>query len=89
MLLSLLQVSVHVNGKTLCYECEPKPRPKTYPICTIRNTPDKAIHCIVWAKDLLFEQLFGQAEVTDLAEGESNTGGETAAEDYKMKQVCR
>ena len=34
--------------------------PKSYPVCTIRNTPDKPIHCVVWAKDLLFPRLFGR-----------------------------
>jgi len=36
------QVSVHIRGETMCFECEAKPTPKTYPVCTIRNTPDKA-----------------------------------------------
>ncbi|XP_042517843.1 SUMO-activating enzyme subunit 2-like [Macadamia integrifolia] len=53
------QVTVHVKGKTECYECQPKPTPKTYPVCTITSTPSKFIHCIVWAKDLLFAKLFG------------------------------
>lgn len=37
---------------TECYECQPKPRQKTFPGCTIRNTPSEPIHCIVWAKHL-------------------------------------
>ncbi|RYR44262.1 hypothetical protein Ahy_A08g040624 isoform C [Arachis hypogaea] len=53
------QVTVHVKGKTECYECQPKPAPKTYPVCTITSTPSKFVHCIVWAKDLLFAKLFG------------------------------
>ncbi|XP_057966170.1 SUMO-activating enzyme subunit 2 [Malania oleifera] len=53
------QVTVHVKGKTECYECQPKPTPKTYPVCTITSTPSKFVHCIVWAKDLLFTKLFG------------------------------
>ncbi|KAB2603185.1 SUMO-activating enzyme subunit 2-like [Pyrus ussuriensis x Pyrus communis] len=53
------QVTVHVKGKTECYECQPKPAPKTYPVCTITSTPSKFIHCIVWAKELLFAKLFG------------------------------
>ncbi|XP_010938776.1 SUMO-activating enzyme subunit 2 isoform X1 [Elaeis guineensis] len=53
------QVTVHVKGKTECYECQPKPTPKTYPVCTITSTPSKFVHCIVWAKDLLFAKLFG------------------------------
>lgn len=53
------QVTVHVKGRTECYECQPKPAPKTYPVCTITSTPSKFVHCIVWAKDLLFSKLFG------------------------------
>lgn len=37
----VLQVSVHVKGKTECYECQPKPVPKSYPVCTITSTPSK------------------------------------------------
>lgn len=53
------QVTVHVKGKTECYECQPKPTPKSYPVCTITSTPSKFVHCVVWAKDLLFAKLFG------------------------------
>ncbi|CAM0906525.1 unnamed protein product [Alopecurus aequalis] len=53
------QVTVHVKGITECYECQPKPVPKSYPVCTITSTPSKFVHCIVWAKDLLFAKLFG------------------------------
>ncbi|KAB1997543.1 hypothetical protein ES319_D12G031800v1 [Gossypium barbadense] len=53
------QVTVHLKGKTECYECQAKPAPKTYPVCTITSTPSKFVHCIVWAKDLLFAKLFG------------------------------
>ena len=44
------QVMPIFKGVTECYECTPKPAPKSYPICTIRSTPDKPVHCIVWAK---------------------------------------
>lgn len=64
------QVTVHFKGSTQCFECEPKAVPKSFPICTLRNTPDRPIHCIVWSKDLLFTRLFGKADaVTDLDEG--------------------
>jgi len=62
------QVTIHlrmrdasgaVTTATECYECKPAPMPKSFPVCTIRNTPDRPIHCIVWAKDLLFARLFG------------------------------
>ena len=65
------------KGHTSCYECivslsmmfivksitiiKDKPRQKTFPGCTIRNTPSEPIHCIVWAK-FLFGQLFGEPD---------------------------
>ena len=50
-----------IQHATECFECAPKQsRTKTYPVCTIRNTPEKPIHCIVWAKELLFARLFGR-----------------------------
>ncbi|XP_059486864.1 SUMO-activating enzyme subunit 2 [Neocloeon triangulifer] len=52
------QVEVIMKGMTECYECQPKQATKSYPGCTIRNTPSEPIHCIVWAKHL-FNQLFG------------------------------
>lgn len=58
-------MSVHIKGATECYECHPPPSgQKTYPICTLRNTPDKPIHCVVWAKELLFPRLFGKVEAS-------------------------
>lgn len=47
-----------LKGHTPCYECTPKVEGKTYPICTIRSTPSKMVHCVVWAK-ALYELLFG------------------------------
>merc|ERR1719458_1111822 len=55
------QVTVIKKNKFECYECNPKPTQKTFPGCTIRNTPSDPIHCIVWAKHL-FNQLFGEAD---------------------------
>ncbi|XP_060892239.1 SUMO-activating enzyme subunit 2 [Labrus mixtus] len=55
------QVTVIKKGITECYECQPKPTQKTFPGCTIRNTPSEPIHCIVWAK-YLFNQLFGEED---------------------------
>jgi len=55
------QVTVIKKGITECYECQPKPAQKTFPGCTIRNTPSEPIHCIVWAKHL-FNQLFGEED---------------------------
>lgn len=41
-----------LQGVTECYECQPKGAQKSFPGCTIRNTPSEPIHCIVWAKHL-------------------------------------
>lgn len=46
------QVQVIDKGYTECYECQPKPAQRVYPICTIRSTPSQPVHCIVWAKEL-------------------------------------
>lgn len=47
---------------TECFECQPKATPKTYPVCTIRSTPSQPIHCITWAKEFLYHQLFDELE---------------------------
>jgi len=74
------QVRAIVKGKTKCFECDPPRVQKTFPICTIRNHPEKPVHCISWAKELLFKKLFG-GEETDLvdtaeegADGEADGG---------------
>ncbi|KAI0227370.1 E1 ubiquitin-activating protein uba2 [Massospora cicadina] len=54
------QTTVICKGRTECFECNPKETPKTYPVCTIRSTPSQPIHCVVWAKSYLFNQLFGE-----------------------------
>eukprot|EP00741_Cyanophora_paradoxa_P006867 tig00001056_g6642.t1 len=55
------QVSVHKRGLSECYECSPKPSQKVYPVCTIRSTPDKPIHCVVFAKHI-FNTVFGKVD---------------------------
>ncbi|KAG2496953.1 hypothetical protein HYH03_004959 [Edaphochlamys debaryana] len=73
------QVTVHLKGRTECFECQPKPTPKSFPICTLRNTPDRPIHTVVWAKDLLFNRLFGRPEaVSDLDEQAQREDGQQA-----------
>lgn len=56
------QVQVIKKGVTECYDCVPKPTPKTFATCTIRSTPSQLIHCIVWGKSYLFAELFGISE---------------------------
>eukprot|EP00112_Aurelia_sp_Birch-Aquarium-sp1_P014752 Seg32.4 transcript_id=Seg32.4/GoldUCD/mRNA.D3Y31 product="SUMO-activating enzyme subunit 2" protein_id=Seg32.4/GoldUCD/D3Y31 len=75
------QVTVIKKGFSECYECQPKPAQKTYPGCTIRNTPSEPVHCIVWSKHL-FSQLFGEADADaevspDTEDPELNEGQNT------------
>ena len=49
----------HTHTHALPSSCSAKPTQKVYPICTIRSTPDKPVHCIVWAKEA-FKLVFGK-----------------------------
>ena len=70
------QVTVHERRTCACFECTEKPTPKSYPICTLRDTPDKPIHCVVYAKELLFSKLFGDVNTeSDLDEQEAIEAG--------------
>lgn len=62
------QVTVHVARKIECFDCLPKPTQKSYAVCTIRRTPDKPIHCIVWSKEVAFHGLFGDGDLADIGE---------------------
>lgn len=64
-----------LQGETECYDCLPHSKPKVYPVCTIRSTPSKPIHCVVWSKSYLFNQLFGAGD-----EDESETVEEASAD---------
>ncbi|CDW72705.1 sumo-activating enzyme subunit 2 [Stylonychia lemnae] len=44
--------------------CVDKPKDQSFPVCTIRQKPEKLIHCIVWAK-ALFDGLFGSRDQSD------------------------
>jgi len=59
------QVTVIKKGETECFECQTKPTQKVYPYCTIRSTPEKPIHCLVWAKNL-FDLCFGPEDEANL-----------------------
>ena len=78
------QVQAIKKGVTECYDCNPKPVQKSFPICTIRSTPSQPIHCIVWAKSYLFPELFGTSE-EDSADM-SVTEGDNAEEVAKLKE---
>ncbi|KAL3960268.1 hypothetical protein ACCO45_005385 [Purpureocillium lilacinum] len=57
-----LAAGVIKKGLTACYDCSPKETPKTFPVCTIRSTPSQPIHCIVWGKSYLLNEIFGASE---------------------------
>eukprot|EP00792_Barthelona_sp_PAP020_P008602 TRINITY_DN3230_c0_g3_i1.p1 TRINITY_DN3230_c0_g3~~TRINITY_DN3230_c0_g3_i1.p1 ORF type:complete len:492 (-),score=130.06 TRINITY_DN3230_c0_g3_i1:1869-3344(-) len=64
---SLGQSITIIPTKTECFACRDKPAPKQYPVCTIRKTPTKPIHCIVWAKSI-FQQLFSKEQDKEMEE---------------------
>ncbi|KAG0141328.1 hypothetical protein CROQUDRAFT_51885 [Cronartium quercuum f. sp. fusiforme G11] len=75
------QVQPIINRSVECYDCQPKPVAKSFPVCTIRSTPSTPIHCIVWAKSFLFGWLFGPEEDSDGAElDEALKNGESMEE---------
>ncbi|KAL1488153.1 hypothetical protein ABEB36_015111 [Hypothenemus hampei] len=86
------QVELIKKGVTQCYECQPKPPQKTFPGCTIRNTPSEPVHCIVWAKHL-FNQLFGEDDPDqdvspDTEDPEAKSEGENSlTESGNVKRV--
>ncbi|KIH57237.1 repeat in ubiquitin-activating protein, partial [Ancylostoma duodenale] len=67
-----------IRDRTECYECVPKPpQEKTFPGCTIRNTPSEHIHCTVWSKHA-FNQLFGELDIDDDISPDLTDTGERA-----------
>ncbi|KAI1337662.1 SUMO-activating enzyme subunit uba-2 [Xylariaceae sp. FL0016] len=56
------QVQVIKKGVTACYDCTTKETPKSFPVCTIRSTPTQPIHCIVWGKSYLLNEIYGTSE---------------------------
>ncbi|KAH8402821.1 hypothetical protein KR222_001894 [Zaprionus bogoriensis] len=79
------QVELIKRGLTQCYECTPKEKQRSFPGCTIRNTPSEPIHCIVWAKHL-FNQLFGEsAEDEDISPDAADPEALTEHESAEIK----
>ncbi|KAK6461939.1 hypothetical protein DFJ63DRAFT_206297 [Scheffersomyces coipomensis] len=65
-----------------CFDCQAKETPKTFPVCTIRSTPSSPVHCITWAKEFLFYQLFDEADSTELNSADK-IAGETDDKDQQ------
>ncbi|KAI5864413.1 SUMO-activating enzyme subunit uba-2 [Durotheca rogersii] len=86
------QVQVIKKGITACYDCTTKEAPKTFPVCTIRSTPSQPIHCIVWGKSYLLNEIFGTSEdqaVVDNSENEDNASeiAELKKESEALKKI--
>ncbi|KAE9380196.1 hypothetical protein N431DRAFT_459152 [Stipitochalara longipes BDJ] len=79
------QVQVIKKGITACYDCTPKETPKSFPVCTIRSTPSQPIHCIVWAKSYLLNEIFGASE-DESPEMDHSEDSENAKEIEKLRQ---
>lgn len=74
-----------IPGETECFDCTKKETPKTFPVCTIRSTPSQPIHCIVWAKNFLFSQLFNE-ETSSEDENSADWGTENKDEIDRIRQ---
>ncbi|KAI8944787.1 hypothetical protein F4801DRAFT_570480 [Xylaria longipes] len=78
------QVQVIKKGVTACYDCTAKEVPKSFPVCTIRSTPSQPIHCIVWGKSYLLNEIFGVSE--DQAVLDTSENGDNAKEIAELKK---
>ncbi|OAA63056.1 Molybdenum cofactor biosynthesis, MoeB [Cordyceps fumosorosea ARSEF 2679] len=78
------QTQVIKKGITACYDCTPKETPKSFPVCTIRSTPSQPIHCIVWGKSYLLNEIFGASE--DQAAFDHSKDAENAKEIEELKR---
>lgn len=71
---------------TECFDCTAKETPVTYPVCTIRSTPSQPVHCVVWAKNFLFQQLFGEIDEHKDDEKDYGTKDEEEIARIKLEQ---
>ncbi|KAJ7650687.1 hypothetical protein FB45DRAFT_779858 [Roridomyces roridus] len=83
------QVQPLLKDRTECFDCIPKPTPKTFPVCTIRSTPSQPIHCIVWSKSYLMGQLFGEDEDAGGELDEAEKQGENAQEIATLRREAQ
>ena len=72
-----------------CYDCDPKrENKKTFPICTIRNTPEKPVHCVVWAEEL-YKLLFGDVDESALVDNTDQGDKPEDKEDAQIGKAAR
>lgn len=79
------QVQVIKKGVTACYDCSPKETPKSFPVCTIRSTPSQSIHCIVWGKSYLLNEIFGASEDESAFDHSSDADNAQEIEELKKE----
>ncbi|KAL2195950.1 hypothetical protein P885DRAFT_70086 [Corynascus similis CBS 632.67] len=79
------QVQVIKKGVTACYDCSPKETPKSFPVCTIRSTPSQPIHCIVWGKSYLLNEIFGASEDESAFDHSSDADNAKEIEELKKE----
>ncbi|KAL0959328.1 hypothetical protein HGRIS_014589 [Hohenbuehelia grisea] len=83
------QVEPLLKDRTECFDCVPKPTPKSFPVCTIRSTPSQPIHCIVWSKSYLLGQLFGEDEDATGELDDAEKEGENAQEIATLRKEAQ
>ncbi|KAH6891255.1 hypothetical protein B0T10DRAFT_306604 [Thelonectria olida] len=79
------QVQVIKKGVTACYDCTPKETPKSFPVCTIRSTPSQPIHCIVWGKSYLLNEVYGVSEDQSAFDHSSDSDNAQEIEELKKE----
>ncbi|RDA83797.1 hypothetical protein CP532_4616 [Ophiocordyceps camponoti-leonardi (nom. inval.)] len=81
------QVQIIKKGVTACYDCSPKETPKSFPVCTIRSTPSQPIHCIVWGKSYLLNEIFAASE--DASAFDNSTSADNAQEIEELRKEAQ
>ncbi|KAG6272096.1 hypothetical protein E4U47_002678 [Claviceps purpurea] len=82
------QVQVIKKGTTACYDCTPKETPKSFPVCTIRSTPSQPIHCIVWGKSYLLNEVFGVSEDESAFDHSHDADNASEIEDLRRESAA-
>lgn len=65
-----------------CYDCIKRPEPRSFAVCTIRSTPERPVHCVVWAKFLL-QLVFGPPDADNLL-SDLDGGADTTTTDQTL-----
>ncbi|RDA94834.1 hypothetical protein CP533_4331 [Ophiocordyceps camponoti-saundersi (nom. inval.)] len=81
------QVQIIKKGVTACYDCSPKETPKSFPVCTIRSTPSQPVHCIVWGKSYLLNEIFAASE--DASAFDNSTSADNAQEIEELRKEAQ